>query len=163
MSEPGPIRVVGVGSPLADDALAWEVVRRLQREDTWQGAIEFHTVEGGQRLLDLLDGQGTLVLVDALVAGECLSLGTIQRLEWPDARIEALRPGTTHQLRPAEALELAATLGLLPARVVIWGIGGACFDPHSGLSPAVADAVPELARRIADELNILRNRGGHHA
>jgi len=28
MSWPRPIRVVGVGSPLGDDAVAWEIVRR---------------------------------------------------------------------------------------------------------------------------------------
>jgi hydrogenase maturation protease len=155
MSWGRPVRVVGVGSPWGDDAVAWEVVRKLQREKAWSSEIEFHAVEGGQRLLDILDGRGTLLLVDALATQ--LAPGTIQRLEWPDPRLEALRPGTTHHLRPAEALWLAATLGLLPPRVVIWAIAGECFDPQADLSPAVADAVPGLAQRIMADLEVLQN------
>jgi hydrogenase maturation protease len=150
MTRPGPVRVVGVGSPWGDDALAWEVVRRLQQENDWGSAVAFHAVEGGQRLLDLLDGRGTLVLVDALAGPP--PAGTVRRIEWPDPCVEALRPGTTHHLRPAEALRLAATLALLPERVVIWAVAGESFDPQTGISPSVAAAVPELVQRIAAEL-----------
>jgi hydrogenase maturation protease len=154
--------VVGVGSPWGDDAVAWEIVRRIQ-EANWQGQrpgdndIEFQAVEGGQRLLDVLDGCGTLILIDALVCPD--APGTIHRLDWPDLRLEALHPGTTHQLRPVQTLRLAATLGLLPPRVVIWAVAGACFDPQASLSPKVAAAVPASALRIAAELEAIR-RGG---
>jgi Ni,Fe-hydrogenase maturation factor len=172
MTWPRPVRVVGVGSPFGDDAAAWEVVRQLQRQKEWGGEIEFHAVEGGHRLIDLLDGRGTLFLVDALAAfpsplsstigGEgsvgAWTPGTIERLEWPDTRLEALRPGTTHHLRPAEALQLAAALNFLPARVVVWGIAGECFDPPSRLSPAVAAAVPLLVQQIVAELQAPHNR-----
>jgi hydrogenase maturation protease len=150
MSWPHPVRVVGVGSPLGDDAMAWEVVRELQQQKEWGSGIEFHAVEGGQRLLDVLDGHGTLVLVDAL--GSSVAPGTIQRLSWPDPHVEGLRPATTHHLQPAESLQLAATLGLLPPRVVIWTIAAERFEPHSTLSPAVAAAVPELVQRLVAEL-----------
>jgi hydrogenase maturation protease len=133
--------------------VAWEVVRQLQRREGWRGDIVFHVVEGGPGLLDVLDGRGTLVLVDALASSE--PSGTIQRLEWPEPRLEALRPGTTHHLKPVEALRLAATLGLLPARVVIWAVTGESFDPQSGLSAAVAAAVPEAVRRITAELAVI--------
>jgi len=143
-----PVRVVGVGSPNGDDAVAWEVIRAA-RALNWD-AVELHTVEGGQRLLDLLDGCGTLILIDAL---ECAgTAGTLQRFEWPDPRLAVLRPGSTHDMRPTEALELAAVLGLLPPRVVIWAIEGERFDPGTGLSPTVAAVVPELMRRLAAEL-----------
>jgi hydrogenase maturation protease len=150
MSWPLPIRVVGVGSPQGDDALAWEVARMLQEQREWGNDIEFHVVEGGQRLLDVLDGTGTLLLIDALAPAG--SPGAIQRFEWPDQRVEVLRPGSTHHLRPAEALQLAETLGTLPPRVVVFGIEAASLDPHQGLSPAVAAAVPELVQRIVSEL-----------
>jgi hydrogenase maturation protease len=156
MSWPRPLRVIGVGSPLGDDALAWEVVRGL-RQKGWGSEVEFHAVEGGQKLLDVVDGQGSLLLIDALApAGKP---GTIQHFEWPDPRVEVLRPGSTHHLRPAEALELAATLGLLPSRVVIWGIEGESHDPQSGLSRAVAAAVPELVQRIHAELEAIMGTG----
>jgi hydrogenase maturation protease len=151
-----------VGSPWGDDAVAWEVVRKLQqvspeRQRPEDAPVKFHAVEGGQRLLDILDGRGTLLLVDALVGPE--SPGTIHRLEWPDERLEALHPGTTHHFRPVETLRLAATLGLLPPRVIIWAITGVCFDPQASLSPAVAAAMPELVQRIAAELETIQKQG----
>lgn len=151
MTWPRPIRVVGVGSALGDDALAWEVVRKLrERLETSHPEIDFQAVEGGQRVLDVLDGHGTLFLVDAVAAGR--TPGMIYRFEWPDQCVEALRPGSTHHLRPAEALRLAAALAILPSRVIIFGIEAESFDPRSALSRPVASAVPELARRIAEEL-----------
>jgi hydrogenase maturation protease len=158
MSWPRPIRVVGVGGPLGDDAVAWEVVRQLRRLQDWGRDTELHAVEGGQRLLDVLDGRGTLLLVDALASGG--ASGTIQRLEWPDPTLETLRPGTTHHLRPTEALQLAATLGLLPPRVVIWGIEGKAFGPDAGLSSGVANAVAELVEHIVVELKQAQRTAG---
>jgi hydrogenase maturation protease len=107
-------------------------------------------VEGGQRILDLLDGRGTLLLVDAMTADT--TPGTIHRFEWPDQRVEALRPGSTHDLRPAEALRLAAALGTAPPRVVVFGIEVERIDPQPGLSRSVTAAVPELVRRLVEEL-----------
>ena len=147
---PHPIRVVGVGSPHGDDALAWAVVRDLREQQGLPPEIEFYMVEGGQRILDLLDGRGTLFLVDAV--GASTGPGTIHRFEWPDQRVEALRPGSTHDLRPAEALRLAEALGIAPPRVVVFGIEGATIAPQSGLSQAVLAAVPQLVRRLAAEL-----------
>jgi hydrogenase maturation protease len=129
----------------------------------WGADIEFYNVEGGQRLLDIVDGRGTLVLIDALrpvslTRGKAkeqgaLATGTVQRLEWPDASLEAaLRPGTTHHLRPAETLHLAETLGLLPPNVLIWAIVGERFDAQSGLTPAVVAAVPDLVKRVVADL-----------
>lgn len=150
-----PVRVIGVGSSLGDDAAAWEAVRRLQREKKWGSEIEFHAVEGGQRLLDKLDGRGTLLLIDA--ATSPVMPGTIQRLEWPDPRIDTLRPGTTHHLRPAETLQLAVALGLLPPKVILWTITGKCFDLQAGLSPPVVAALPQLVQQIVAELEAIPN------
>ena len=69
-----PVRFVGVGSPNGDDAVAWAVVRRVQERLT---GVDCRCLHGGQQLLDLLDGQGTLVLIDAVVSGA--PSGTIQR------------------------------------------------------------------------------------
>jgi len=150
MNWPRPVRVVGVGSPLGDDALAWEVVRKLRAQQNARKEIEVYLVEGGQRILDLLDGRGTLLLVDAVAAGA--SPGSIHRFHWPDQCIEALRPGSTHDLGPAEALRLAAALGIAPPRVVVFGIEIERIDLEPGLSQSVMAAVPELVRQLVEEL-----------
>ncbi len=150
MNWPRPIRVVGVGSPLGDDALAWEVVRNLRDRPGLRPEIEVYIVEGGQRILDVLDGRGTLLLVDAIAAGR--RPGTIHRFEWPDSRVEALRPGSTHDLRPAEALRLAEALGIAPPRVIVFGMEIESLNPQPGLSQSVMAAVPELVRCLVEEL-----------
>jgi hydrogenase maturation protease len=146
-----PVRVAGCGSPAGDDAVGWEVVRRLRREWRPRAWLELYLIEGGQGLLDLLDGRGTLLLVDALAGGG--EPGTIQRFEWPDRRVEVLRLGSSHAIRPAEALDLAAALGTLSSRVVVYGIEQGNLTPQAGLSPAVAAVLPDLVRRICEELD----------
>ena len=150
MSWPHPIRVVGVGSPLGDDALAWEAVRTLRERPELKSEIEVYLVEGGQRLLDVLDGRGTLLLVDAVASG--MKPGSIHRFEWPDRRIEALRPGSTHDLRPAEALRLAEVLGIAPSRVIVFGVEMENLGPLPGLSQSVMSALPHLVERLMEEL-----------
>jgi hydrogenase maturation protease len=149
---PVPVRIVGVGSPNGDDALAWEVIRKLRGLLEAQDGMELHAVEGGQRILDVLDGQGTLVLIDALAPAQ--QAGTISRFTWPDDRFEAMCPPSTHHLQPVEALKLAETLGLLPSRVEIFGIEAEQMNPTGGLSPPVAMAVPRLVNLILNELKI---------
>jgi len=146
---PRPIRVIGCGSPHGDDAVAWQVVARLRNEKPALDA-ELHSVSGGHAMLNLLDGTGSLVLIDAVSAGT--ESGTIHRLDWPTARAEVLRPGSTHALRPAEALQLASSLGLLPSHVIVWGIEVTGVQPGLGLSRPVAEAVVLLARRVVEEL-----------
>jgi hydrogenase maturation protease len=150
MNGPRPLRVVGVGSPLGDDALAWEVIHKLREWPGLSPDIEMYLVEGGQRLLDVLDGCGTLLLVDAMSAGT--RPGTIHRFEWPDGRVEALRPGSTHDLRPAEALRLAAALGIAPPHTVVFAMEVESLDPQPRLSYPVTAAVPTLLRQLVEEL-----------
>lgn len=135
---------------MGDDALAWEVIQQLRERPELPPAIEIYRVEGGQRTLDILDGRGTLLLVDA--AAPAARPGTIHRFEWPDARIESLRPGSTHDLRPDEALRLAEALGIAPPRVVVFAMEAECLAPQAGLSPAVSAALPRLVRCLMDEL-----------
>jgi hydrogenase maturation protease len=149
MEWPKPVRIIGVGSPHGDDALAWEVVAQLRGRLGELPGIECHVVCGGQRLLDLLDGKGSVLLIDALAGAA--EPGVVQRFDWPDPRLEMLQPGSTHGLRPAEALQLAAALGVLPRKVVIFGIHVNTCKAGAGLSAAVAAALPQVSERIAAE------------
>jgi len=150
-----PIRIIGVGSPHGDDSVGWEVVRELRSKLDGQKGLELHSVEGGQRLLDLLDCRGTLFLIDALAPEG--RPGSVRRFTWPDERFESLCFPSTHHLRPVEALKLAETLGLLPAQVVIFGIEAEQMNASGGLSQVVAAAVPRLLNCIVEELNHARN------
>jgi hydrogenase maturation protease len=146
MSLPRPIRVVGCGSALGDDALGWEVVRRLRAQCLC--AVELHVAENGHRILDVLDGDGTLIVVDAVSSGG--PPGTIHRFDWPHQGVQFLRPGSTHALSPATALRLAATLGMLPPRVIVFGVEVESLGATVGLSGRVTSALPDLMQRIAE-------------
>ncbi len=150
MSLPRPVRVVGLGSASGDDALGWEVVDRLKTMVQPGTGVELHRIESGQRLLDLLDGKGSLVVIDAVRAGG--PVGRIYRRTWPGTGLEGLRPVSTHGVGLAEVLALAATLGLLPAQVIIHGMEAGETTSESGLSPTVAMALPRLVEQLVGEL-----------
>ena len=152
MSFPRPVRVIGVGSPQGDDAVAWRVVGRMREQIGTNERIAFHRVDGGQRLLDLLDGRGTAVILDA--AEGAGTLGTMVRLHWPNDQLGALRPGTTHDLDLDAALRLAETVGVLPPNVVVYAIAAESFSPGDELSPPLAAAVPALAARVISDVGL---------
>jgi hydrogenase maturation protease len=101
-------------------------------------------------LLDLWDGAGLAVVVDALGVGHP---GTVLDVEldgatFPEA-IGVRAPGTSsHGLGVVEALRLAFVRGTAPRRAVLVGIVGEDFAPGVGLTPSVAAAVDRAARRV---------------
>jgi len=153
MIAPTPLRIVGIGSPHGDDAIGWQVVAELERALPARTGFEYHRVDGGQRLLDLLDGAGSLILIDAL-AGDDVP-GTMLRFVWPEECVESLRPGSTHDLGPAAALKLAECLGTAPAMILVYGIAAAGFHPGESLSPELVRAIPEIVNKLRFDLESL--------
>jgi hydrogenase maturation protease len=158
MSDAFPIRVVGCGSPFGDDALGWVLVDRLN-DRGWGPYVELYRVQGGQALLTQLDGRGSLVLIDALAPGG--NPGRIVRLGSADPRLLVLRPGSTHDICPGEAIRLAEALGLLPEHAVIWGVEGEQFEAETALSPAVSSALHEVEHMVENEIETLSAGSGH--
>lgn len=143
--------VIGLGNPdRGDDAVGLHVARRVAA----LGIAGVAVVEAGGDALAVLDhwaGAAQVVLVDA--ASPLTEPGRVHRLDpslGPLPRELAL--GSTHAFGLADAVELARTLGRLPARMVIFAIEAAQCDHGAALSPAVAAAVAPVARRIAAEL-----------
>ena len=140
-------RVIGIGSPHGDDVAAWRVVEMLSSRE--ELATECVAIGAGQ-LLDYLQGCQRAILIDACESGQ--SPGSITGMAWTDARIPVQHRRATHAVSVGEALELAAELGHLPARVVLFGIEISSCQPGAELSPVVEQALPELERRVLDEL-----------
>ena len=141
---PPPIRIVGCGSANGDDRVGAMTIDALRRRDV--GGASLHLARGGDELLDLLDGHGTLILIDAMVSGA--AAGVVHELTWPHPRLQQLRPGSTHDLNPAAALLLAEALGVLPPRVIILAVEAAQFTPAAPPSEAVADGITRLQQRV---------------
>lgn len=148
--------VVGVGNPdRGDDGAGRAVARRLR--GTLPEGVTLAEADGeATALLAHLDGADAAFLVDACVSGA--PAGTVRRI---DVGVAPLPEGafglSTHGLGLAQAVGLARALGRLPPRCVVYAIEGASFAPGGPLSPAVAGAVEEVARRLRAEVSALQD------
>ncbi len=144
------LTVIGVGNPWrSDDAAGLVVARRLQ--GTLPGATVLEREGEPAALIDAWEGAESLWLVDAVSSDA--DPGTVHRLDVTGRALPAeLFRASTHHLGLADAVELARTLGRLPARVVFFGIEGKRFDAGTGLSPAVEAAVERVAAAIREEV-----------
>lgn len=148
--------VVGLGNPLlGDDAAGLAVADELERLLAVQpvpGVTVTRSYRGGLELLNLVDGFDHAVLVDAMVREDAVP-GRV--LEF-DARgiAGSARLVGSHEVDLTTALEVGRRAGLaMPDEVRVVGIEAAdVLSFREQLSPAVAEAVRELARRLHTEL-----------
>jgi len=147
----GRVVVIGIGNlDRGDDAAGRLVARKLRKE--LPDGIEFIELEAdATALLEKLAPASRAVLIDACTSGR--SPGTVQRF---DVAAQALPKElfnlSTHGFGLGEAVELARTLNMLPARCIVYAIEAEAFEPGASLSPAVEAAIDEVAARISAEL-----------
>jgi hydrogenase maturation protease len=146
------IKVIGVGNAWrGDDAAGLLVARRLQADHLPQVQISecLGTVSAIQEAWQ--DAAGVIV-VDAVVSGG--PPGTIHRFEAHGVGmpVQLSRSPSSHGWGVAEALALGRLFQELPPALIIYGIEGKNFDPGQDVSPEVAAAIPEAARRIRREI-----------
>jgi hydrogenase maturation protease len=138
--------VIGVGNPWrGDDAAGLAVASRLRERETGMRVLA-HEGEPLD-LLERWDGEERVILVDAVSSGA--PPGTIHRVEVAERSLAAeLGRGSTHALGVREAVELARTLGRLPAQLLIIGIEGRGFAAGDGLSPEVESSVDRVVTEL---------------
>jgi hydrogenase maturation protease len=146
------VLVIGIGNPdRGDDALGLRVIDLL-RDPPPPGA-ELITAGGDMlRVMDLMQDRQAVILVDAMRAGK--QPGEILRLDVSTAPVtDGLESfASTHAFNLAETIELARNLGRLPPRLTVYGVEAADFTPGAEPGPVVARALPEVARRIREEI-----------
>ena len=135
-------RILGIGSPAAgDDRVGLDVLEKLRRF-SWPADTELLAVGDPARIISLLAGADTVILVDAVVG---IRAGEVRHLDAASLAREHLFPVSTHGLGVAQALELARRLapGDMPQHLDIIGIGIERAEPGAqSLSRPVAAAVP---------------------
>jgi len=146
--------VIGVGNPYRhDDAVGLILARRLKGELPGNVAVIEASGEGAA-LMEAWREVETVVIIDAAHSG--VAPGTVHRLDAHTQRIpNRLFHYSTHAFSVAEAVELARALGELPPWLIIYGIEGKDFTAGEGLSPEVAPAAEEVARRVREEMQCL--------
>ena len=140
---PARWRVIGIGSPVAQDDLGWAAIDLLRMAGL-DASLELLTLDRpGPALLEYLGPGERVILIDAMQSGR--APGSVRDLALAELIASAGMP-STHALGVAETLRLAQALGAWPERLHLLGIemgmpGGA----DSGWRAA---ALREVLRRI---------------
>jgi len=154
-----PIRIIGVGNLFrADDAVGLLAAQQLKglvkdRAEVIEAEL------AGLGVLDLMSGASAVILIDAARSGQ--PAGTLHRLDASTDPIPGnLFPHSTHVLNAVDAIEMGRTLGLLPSRVILYGLEVSDTTAGNDLSPAVAEALGQVVERVLCELEGLSCTSG---
>jgi hydrogenase maturation protease len=147
-----PIKVIGVGSEWRGDDAAGLLVVRSLRQELPPGVEICESPESASTLQDLWQHAARVIVVDAVVAGG--SPGTIYRFDAhaPGATFPVSHSPSTHGWGLSEALAMGKVFQNFPPYLIIYGIEGENFTLSKEVSPTVAAAIPEAARRIKLEI-----------
>lgn len=115
--------VIGIGSPMENDRIAWEVIDALVQDELLQpnisaGLTILKSDRPGSRLLEYMEGSDSAILIDAL-QGEYADAHL--RLTPSQLQEEALLL-SSHGFGVAETLQLGQKLSSLPQDVIIYGV-----------------------------------------
>ena len=157
MKHDGPrsssIRIIGLGNELRGDDAVGLLAARLLRQTIGDRAEVIEADLAGVDLIELMEGARVVILIDAARSGK--NPGMIHRLDASDSPIGVrMRPHSSHALGISDALELARAIGVLPAKVIVYGIEVGNTEAGQALSSAVAKALDEIVERIIRECEV---------
>jgi len=143
--------VIGVGNAFrGDDAVGLAVAERV-RGAVPSDVVVLECEQEPTRLVDAWEGADVAVVVDACAGDD--APGTVHRFDAGDGPLPArVFRSSTHAFGVGDAVELSRALGRLPARLVVYGIGGASFVAGAGLSDPVESALDGVVEAIARDL-----------
>ena len=147
---PSRVLILGIGNLLmGDEGVGVAVVRQLARAALPAGVECLDGGTGSFVLLEPMQSAARVILVDATADGA--PPGTVTRLE-PRFSRDYPKALTAHDIGLKDLLDAFHLLGD-PPPVTLFAV---TIDPPAevgiGLTPAVASAVPEVARLILTEL-----------
>jgi hydrogenase maturation protease len=157
--------VVGLGSPdRGDDAIGPVVARAV--EGLGLAGVRVAVHEDPTALFHLWANVTCVVVVDAIMSGTVPGTVVIREVgdgsdALPDSAWAQTGRGGTHAFGLATAVEMARTLGRLPAHVTLVGIEAESFDHGEGLTPRVAGAIDSAVEAVRTVLE--RERVGSDA
>jgi hydrogenase maturation protease len=144
------IRIIGLGNELrGDDAVGLLAARRL-RQAVGNSVEVIEAEMAGVDLIELMKGVHVVILIDAARSGQ--NPGIIHRLDASNSPIGVqMCPHSSHALGISEALELARTMGVLPDKVIVFGIEVCNMEAGQPLSSPVSKALDEIVARVLQE------------
>jgi hydrogenase maturation protease len=148
------VLIAGIGNPDRGDdgvgpAVAWRLRGRVP-----SGVSILERSGDALALIDDWKGFPSVILVDAVAP--ITKTGRVHHLDLTGSPLPvASTPRSTHAFGLAETVELARSLGRLPLFIVAYLVEGEQFETGALLSPAVAEAVEEVAERILLQLSAI--------
>jgi len=140
--------IIGCGNrDRGDDAAGILAAERLRSRGI---AAEICSGESSA-LLETWAGAAEVILVDAVQTGS--PAGTVHMWDAHHAPTLHTSTGSTHGFGLAETIELARSLGRLPAKLKIYGVEAETFAIGSNVSPQVDRGIDEVVRRVLLELS----------
>ena len=153
MPESQNILVLGLGNELlCDDRVGLLAARRLRTMLNGRADVRESSLTG-VALLDVLAGHDKAILIDAVQTGQC-SPGTIVEID--PGQLRAVSNPSPHFTGVPEMIAMAEQLHLpFPADIKIIAVEIACAQTiGETLSAPVAHAIPELTRRVEEQLRL---------
>ena len=150
---PANIRIIGVGNEFRrDDGIGLAAARRL-REMRLPGVMVLEKTGDAGELWELWQDRRPAIIIDAMHSGA--PPGTVRRFDAAGEPLPAafFHHPSTHSWGVAESIELARTLGQLPATLIVYGVEGKIFAPGVGLSLEGQHALPRLVEQIQQDLH----------
>ena len=153
-----PIRILGIGSPVAGDDLGWRLAEALERAGLPRyfpaGMVHITFCDRpGSLLLPAMRGARLAILLDDMRSGA--QPGTLRRLDMRELD-DSTGLLSSHGFGVAEALALGRALEELPPRVFIYGI-------ETGQAPSLpplSDLVAILWPTIIDDIRVCMKEPG---
>ncbi len=148
-----PTLVYAAGSRLrGDDGAGPAVIDRLAQED-FGPSVEL--IDGGVASLDaalVFQERKRIILIDT--ADLAAAPGTVRRLVLATQQLvsRALHPTSLHSAGLFESLALAAALGTVPSRIILFAIQPRCMQFEIGLSTEALAAVARVVDAVREEL-----------
>ncbi len=148
------VLVIGLGNDCRGDDAAGLVLARRLKAHRPEGVAILEQSGDGAALMESWRGAHAVIILDAAHSG-CRP-GTIHRL---DARTQPIPSSffclSTHAFGLAEAIQVAASLGELPAQLIVYGIEAGSFKITMELSSEVENALPMAESRVRKEIKKL--------
>lgn len=144
--------IIGIGNAFRrDDGAGLAVARALREQRLPDGVRVMEHGGEGASLIEAWRGADAVILIDATSSGA--APGAIRHFDAAATPLprHLLAASTTHAFGVAEAIELARALGRLPPTLLFYGVEGCDFGAGVRLSPEVAAAAREVAKRVARE------------
>lgn len=159
------IIVIGLGNPiLTDDGVGVKVIYEVEKAlgtDLPPTLTITEASVGGLRLMELLVGYDHVILVDAILPHNGDEPGTIHHLTLEDLRdiSPTQHSASAHDTSLVTALEAGIKIGLhLPTSFSIYAVTVEnILEFSEEPTPAVAKAIPEVAKAVLEEIKSLYN------